>query len=121
VERRTPVNVVTLTDAIAISAGGFHTCALTSAGAVKCWGRNTSTQLGDGTSSNSLVPVDVLGMQTGVIAVSAGASRSCAIVEDGRARCWGATFLDTDSRNVVFDVPTWYVDADMIFSGSFDP
>ena len=89
----TPVNVATLaTGVAAIGAGDSHTCAVTTAGAAKCWGRNGDGQLGDGTRVQAIRPVDVASLSTGVEAVAAGTFHSCALTAGGGVKCWGANY-----------------------------
>ena len=64
-----------------------HTCAIYGSGGLHCWGQNFSGQLGDGTTTNSPIPVVVPGL-TGVTAVSAGRVHTCAIAQ-GVVKCWG--------------------------------
>lgn len=89
-ERWTPVDVVGLSSGVvAIEAGENHTCALTVAGGVTCWGQNSGGELGDGTTTSRWTPVDVVGLATGVSSLSLAMSRSCALTTAGEARCWG--------------------------------
>lgn len=72
-----------------VSSGGTHACAIFD-GAAMCWGNNAHGQLGDGTADDSSVPVQVVGLESGVAAISAGSDHTCAVVASGAAWCWGS-------------------------------
>lgn len=57
-----PVVVSGITTATAITSSSGHSCALLTAGTIKCWGLNSDRQLGDGTTYDALVPVLVTGL-----------------------------------------------------------
>ena len=77
-------------EAIAIAAGAYHSCALTAGGAVLCWGQNVEGQLGDGTTIDSDIPLAVQGLSGDMIAITAGAAHTCALLAAGIVECWGA-------------------------------
>ncbi len=88
-----PVNVNGLnvgSGVAALSLGAFHTCALISGGSVRCWGDNWAGQVGDGSTTDQLVPVTVAGLPPGIQAVGAGDSHTCAVTGDGQVACWGS-------------------------------
>ena len=80
-------------NAVAIDAGASHTCAVVDDGTISCWGRADLGQLGNGSFLyTSAVPLTVTGL-TDAVAIAAGWSHSCALLDDGTARCWGRNDL----------------------------
>ena len=73
--------------ASSVSTGDNHSCAVSS-GEVKCWGLNTSGQLGDNTTTSSLSAVLVSGI-TDAVQVSAGSRQTGARLSNGTVWCWG--------------------------------
>ncbi len=85
-----PVEVTSLYKEIAtVAAGMSHSCALTYDGHVKCWGDNTYGQLGDGSTSRRLTPVETAGLGGVVNRLGAGGEQTCAVFVDGSMKCWG--------------------------------
>src|ERR1044072_1035667 len=77
--------------ATAISAGEAHDCAVLGDGEARCWGRNLTGQLGDGTTTNRATPVSPLGLSD-VATIRAGDRYACALIDDGTVDCWGSNF-----------------------------
>ena len=78
-----------LTGVTAVSAGFVHSLAVRADGTVWAWGSNTYGQLGDGTTTTRLRPVQVPGLH-GVVAVAAGTVHSLALTADGTVWAWGS-------------------------------
>ena len=83
-----PTNVDTQLRFERISSGGSHSCAVTGAGEIYCWGNNLNGQLGDGSQGNRALPV-VVGSAERFTTVDAGLEHTCALTETGIAYCWG--------------------------------
>ncbi len=74
-----------------VAASGGQSCAVTAAGAVRCWGSNSSGALGDGTTTDSATPVSVTGLGPGSArSVALGGAFGCGLTTDGAVRCWGS-------------------------------
>jgi hypothetical protein len=86
-----PVAVSGLASGVtAVAAGTDFTCALTSAGAVLCWGSNGSGQIGTGLGLQQSLPTAVPTLTSGVTAISAGNGHACALTTAARS-CAGET------------------------------
>lgn len=83
-----PVRVEGLTDVVSVDGGYQHTCAVTGAGGVWCWGYNRWGQIGHGSGSSPGTPVAVVGIST-ALAVATGGNHSCALLAGGSVWCWG--------------------------------
>ncbi|HMJ11500.1 MAG TPA: hypothetical protein VK524_08825, partial [Polyangiaceae bacterium] len=81
--------------AVQVSAGLQHTCALLSGGRVRCWGSPWYGQLGYGSNQQRNVPPSSAGdvpVGEPVLRISASGHHTCALLEGGRARCWGPNY-----------------------------
>lgn len=95
---RDPAGTGYLTGVRAVTAGGNFSCAVVEGGGALCWGADGAGQLGDGRTSDALLPVVVRSGGVGsdpladVIGIDAGDSHACAVVGSvgsARAVCWG--------------------------------
>lgn len=85
----TPAAVKTPAAIQTVSGSFSHTCALTTTGAVLCWGDNNEGQLGSGAMGERVAtPTPVAGGVT-FRALGVGREFACAIAADGAPYCWG--------------------------------
>lgn len=84
----------------AIFAGSFHYCAILDNAQVKCWGNNAVGQLGYGdTNARGDAPGEMgdallalnLGTNRTAVSLALGAASTCAALDDGSVKCWGAS------------------------------
>lgn len=87
-DRWTPVQVSGLTGGVvSIAVGPTQSCAVTSAGSVKCWGT-----FHDGATVTDLAPRDIPGLGVGMAAIATGKNHRCALTLNGDVRCQGLNF-----------------------------
>jgi alpha-tubulin suppressor-like RCC1 family protein len=77
--------------AVAITAGGAHTCATLEGGSVACWGLDDHGQVGNGPVTGDQASPAAVALRLGrtAVAISAGSRHVCAVLDDGSAVCWG--------------------------------
>jgi alpha-tubulin suppressor-like RCC1 family protein len=83
-----------LATAKALGAADRVTCVARVDGTASCWGKNDAGQLGDGTTTDAFVPVQVkgpggVGVLTGVVDIAPGVRHVCALRDDATVWCWG--------------------------------
>jgi len=119
------------TKAKQLAVGSLHACAVTAEGAVRCWGYGEVGQLGDGGAKKpegkhaAAVPMQVVGLTSGVQKVATYSDFSCALTAAGGVKCWGRNDLGqlgtgveyTDSREQQSSLP---VDVRGLGSGVVD-
>jgi len=109
IDTTVPGPVSGLSGVAALSAGGYHACAILSDNSVKCWGRNDDGQLGTGDRTGANTPVSVNGLSLPPTAVSAGGYHTCALLPDHTVQCWGRNVygqVGQPSTTGAFIVPT---------------
>lgn len=75
-----------------LALGEAHGCALLTTGAVYCFGNNHNGQLGNGTTTDSAIPVRITieaSNNATLVGIAAGTEHSCAWDDRGRYYCWG--------------------------------
>jgi alpha-tubulin suppressor-like RCC1 family protein len=86
-----------------LTSATAHNCVLVPFGSARCWGRNTSGQLGNGSEEDEhLTPVGVAGLAA-LVGVSAGGSHTCALRFDGVPFCWGFNLTGALGVPVIVD------------------
>jgi alpha-tubulin suppressor-like RCC1 family protein len=110
-DKAVPVPVLGRLMFVAVTAGGQHTCGLTSVGNAYCWGRGFEGQLGTGSGGIRTAPTLVAG-GLGFTTISAGFSHTCGRATSGIIYCWGSnetgqlgdgTFTNRYSPGVVIE------------------
>ncbi|MEI6624232.1 MAG: hypothetical protein WCP28_20270 [Actinomycetes bacterium] len=85
-----PVKVAGLAaGASSVTTSNGTTCAVVTPGAAHCWGFNNKGQLGNDSTTDSAIPVAVVGLPAQAKRITTGNQTTCAVVAPGNAYCWG--------------------------------
>lgn len=103
----TPLHVDAGTTYLSVTSGDLHSCAITTANKLKCWGRNDYGQLGLGDTNERTVPTDTDNTSSYKF-VQAGSRSTCAIRTDDKLFCWGynGNYQLGDSSATSKNIPT---------------
>jgi alpha-tubulin suppressor-like RCC1 family protein len=103
-----------------VYSGENHACAVSADGTLWCWGDNRYGQLGTGDQQPRLVPVpiDPMGLGSGVTSVFAGDNHTCAVRSDGTLWCWGDNrYGQLGTRDTMNRLKPTQIDFELIGSG----
>lgn len=107
----TPMQVLNISNVVAVSGGDKHSLALRADGTVWSWGANFAGQLGNGTYTDSTVPVPVSNLP-GIVAIYGGFEHCLALKSDGTVWTWGRNYegqlgigVMGGTRNIPVQVP----------------
>lgn len=91
-----------LTGAVSLSVGSSHACIRKADDSIWCWGSNGSARIGDGTTTNVLLPKQIA---TG-LSVAAGKHHTCTVHLDGTVWCAGESWRNRIGNGVgSYDTP----------------
>jgi alpha-tubulin suppressor-like RCC1 family protein len=108
---------VPMTPTPRLRAGGNSTCLLDSRGSLRCYGYNTSGQLGYGNTTNygdettraaPILPIVDVSATNTIVDVQVGTDHTCALLDNGTVKCWGnggSGKLGTESTTNLGDNP----------------
>jgi alpha-tubulin suppressor-like RCC1 family protein len=89
-----------------VDCGDFTTCAISTDGLARCWGRDKEGELGDGKGKGERVKRVVVEGVGKVKKVALASRFGCAITEDNKVKCWGSGRIANDGKAVSDAKPT---------------
>ena len=105
--RLSPTAIVGIPDpVIHLSVANDHMCAVTNKYAGYCWGANASYQLGDGTNAATNIAIHVTVVPDNIKELNAYSGTTCALLNDGTVKCWGANNYGQLANGTTSGTPT---------------